>query len=87
MANIFYEIINVVLFIAGVIIAYILGCTCKAHAIGQIVITDSDDPKLQGKVQFIFNEQIEDLILHKYVTLEVHNQLSVKYNHDNEETK
>lgn len=79
------NIVLIILFIIGVIIAYCLGRSHPIKSIGEIVVSDSDDPKLDGKVQFIFNENIEDLILHKNVTLEVKNELTKKYNHDNEE--
>lgn len=87
MPDIIYKIVIIVLFIVGVTIAYILGRTHKIHTIGDIIISDSDDPSLEGKVQFIFDEEIEKLITYKYVMLEIHNQLGIKYNHDNEETK
>ena len=79
------NIVLIILFIIGVIIAYVLGRSYPGHAIGSINITDSDDPNLQGKVTFIFDEEIEELIKHKTVMLLVHNNLSIKYNHDNEE--
>lgn len=75
----------IILFIVGIVVAYCLGRSHPVHSIGKIVISDSDDPELQGKVQFIFDEEIEDLIQHKVITMDVRNELTKKYNHDNEE--
>lgn len=78
MDSLLYKIIFIALFVIGVVIAYYLGRTKPINPIGSIDISDSDDPNLQGKVTFIFDEQIEELIRHQYVTLAVHNNLTIK---------
>ena len=86
MSDFIYKIIFIALFVIGVTIAYWLGRTKPMNSVGSIDITDSDEPDLQGKVTFIFNEEIEELIKHKYVTLTINNYMTLKkYNHDNEE--
>lgn len=84
-----YKIVMIILFIVGVAIAYMLGKTSEMKNLGQIVISDPDpgDEEHYGKVQFIFEEEIEELLRYKYAVMEIKNELTIKYNHDNEGTK
>lgn len=84
-----YKIVMILLFILGVFIAYILGKTSEMKNLGQIIISDPDsgDDEHFGKVQFIFEDEIEELLRYKYAVMEIKNELTIKYNHDNEDTK
>ena len=82
------KLIVVALFLLGILVAYVLGMRHNFHTQGYIDISDSDDDSHQGKVTFVFNDEIEQLIRHDYVMLKVNNKLTIKnYNHNNEETK
>lgn len=86
MNNTTITILIIIFEVLGLIVAYNLGKNRRAESRGKIVITDSDNPEFQGKVQFIFEDEIEDLIMYKTITLDIENQLTKKYNHDNEES-
>lgn len=87
MIDILRILIIVGLFCIGFFIAYALGRTSPGRFRGRIIIQDSDDPKYEGKVNFMFDEDIEEIIEHRYVSMRVENRLTRKnYNSDNAET-
>lgn len=87
MPIIFRVLIIVVLFIVGFFIAYALGRTAPGRFRGKIIIQDSDDPEYAGKVNFMFDEEIEEIIEHRYISMRVENRLTRKnYSSDNAET-
>ena len=75
-----------VLLVIGVVISYILGRTAPKRCQGKIVIQDSDDPEYAGKVQFVFEDEIDDIIKLHHVTMLVENQMSKKYSSSNAKT-
>lgn len=83
MPDIFKIILIIILFIIGFCIAYTLGRTSPGKFKGSIIISDSDDEQFEGKVKFIFTDEIEEIINYKYVTMNVINQMSRKYNAEN----
>lgn len=87
MPIIFKVLIVVILFVIGFFIAYALGRTSPGRFRGRIIISDSDDPQYAGKVNFMFDEDIEEIIEHRYVSMKVENRLTRKnYSSDNAET-
>ena len=87
MTDILRLLITVGLFVIGFFIAYALGRTAPGRFRGKIIISDSDDPQYAGKVNFMFDEEIEEIIEHRYVSMRVENRLTRKnYSSDNAET-
>lgn len=80
------KLIIVALFLLGILVAYTLGMRHNFHTHGHIDISDSDDDDHQGKVTFVFDDEIEQLIKREYVMLKVNNKLTIKnYNRNNED--
>ena len=78
-------IVIIALWIFAMVVSYIFGGMNTLRLRGKIVIEDTNEPEYYGKVQILLDEDIEEIMKHRYVSLEIVNNMRKKYNHDSED--